>query len=399
MKDIKKIIYVTDPNDPRTGFISPCSAFGFYSKVHDQKKWWPTVEHYVQAKKFEGTEFEETIREAKTIHALRLLLKPKKRYLIDEDTDEVKTEVVYGSGSVHNSGFTAHYIRADWTSAMQRKFVEQATRAKFRHNETLLQKLIDTGNSSLVDKTTSLKESVIIVTNIRNEYLEQQLNLKKKFFKSEVGLEEDFPYEKLTTRDLEFVDDMIDIVRKISQIEGTMGKIYPGMVEDALYTVCPGNIREKVPVNITSQTESLKWSTLHYHNPYLLSAFETIQSRLSEVDPSQKQKNTPSMILTLFLKWVNCDVSKPVKDKIFELVSKARFSSKKIMFRPVKREYRGVGPSPSRNRPRKTSKKSNPVATSATTKKRILEPRITETRRFSIEVPEVSETQGIKIQK
>jgi predicted NAD-dependent protein-ADP-ribosyltransferase YbiA (DUF1768 family) len=56
-------ITVSNPSDPRTGYLSNSSHYGFFMN----NKWFPTVEHYIQAKKFSGTIYEDEIREAKTV--------------------------------------------------------------------------------------------------------------------------------------------------------------------------------------------------------------------------------------------------------------------------------------------------------------------------------------------
>ena len=86
-------------------------------------KYWPTVEHYVQAQKFTDTEFVETIRlcgEARTARKL--------------------------------GGSRKHPRRADWDSVRD-DVMRMAVRQKFRTHPDLSELLLATGDEELVESS------------------------------------------------------------------------------------------------------------------------------------------------------------------------------------------------------------------------------------------------------
>jgi hypothetical protein len=86
-------------------------------------EWWPTTEHYFQAKKFEGTEHEDAIREAKTAGVAARMGRSRKRPL-----------------------------RKDWESVKER-VMYAALEAKFTQHEELRELLLGTGDATLVEHT------------------------------------------------------------------------------------------------------------------------------------------------------------------------------------------------------------------------------------------------------
>jgi ribA/ribD-fused uncharacterized protein len=88
-------------------------------------KSWPTVEHYFQAQKFPGTEYEETIREAKSPMIAKRLGRSRKQPL-----------------------------REDWESVKD-AVMREAVLAKFEQHKDLRAILLGTGDAVLVEHTSN----------------------------------------------------------------------------------------------------------------------------------------------------------------------------------------------------------------------------------------------------
>lgn len=113
-------------------FYSSTGKYGCFSNfsnhpIHLDGKIWPTTEHYFQAKKFEGTEFEEQIRKATTpSEAARI---GRKRSLP---------------------------LRPDWDNVKENVMLD-ALLAKFCQHSDIEKTLLDTGNAKLVEHTVNDK--------------------------------------------------------------------------------------------------------------------------------------------------------------------------------------------------------------------------------------------------
>ena len=86
-------------------------------------KRWPTSEHYFQAQKFAGTEYEETVRMAKSPMIAARLGRSR-----------------------------AHPLRADWEDVKE-DIMREALRAKFTQNPALPSLLLDTEDAVLIEHT------------------------------------------------------------------------------------------------------------------------------------------------------------------------------------------------------------------------------------------------------
>ncbi len=84
-------------------------------------KYWPTVEHYFQAQKFAGTDYEETIRSSRT-------------------PGDAK-------GNGRNKSIP---LRPDWESVKD-QIMYQAVLRKFQTHEDIRDRLIQTGDEELVE--------------------------------------------------------------------------------------------------------------------------------------------------------------------------------------------------------------------------------------------------------
>jgi N-glycosidase YbiA len=104
----------------RSEAYSEFSNFAAYGISLDGS-WWPTVEHYYQAQKFDDPDYRKTIRRAKRA----------------KDAKDL--------------GLTRHLpVRADW-ELVKDGIMLKAVRAKFRAHEAIAQLLLSTGDRPLVE--------------------------------------------------------------------------------------------------------------------------------------------------------------------------------------------------------------------------------------------------------
>lgn len=119
---------MTDIATPTIHFYLSNDEHGYFSNfsrhpVYLKGKRWPTSEHYFQAQKFCGTEHEEQVRLAdKPMHAARM---GRER---------------------------SRPLRKDWDTVKD-SIMKEAVMAKFTQHAELKQRLLNTGNALLVERT------------------------------------------------------------------------------------------------------------------------------------------------------------------------------------------------------------------------------------------------------
>ena len=101
------------------GYLANYSNHGFEL----DGKYWPTVEHYYQAQKFDDEELKEKIRQAET---------PKIASTIGRDRN--------------------NKVRENWED-VKRDIMLVGVLAKFRSHPDILKKLLDTGEQEIVENT------------------------------------------------------------------------------------------------------------------------------------------------------------------------------------------------------------------------------------------------------
>jgi len=106
---------------------APYGVFSNFLKYHPiflKGKFWPSSEHYYQAQKYAGTEYEE---------AVRLVGTPREAADLGRDTTKP--------------------LRPDWEQ-VKNDIMREAVRAKFSQYKTLQKVLLDTGDAELIEHTT-----------------------------------------------------------------------------------------------------------------------------------------------------------------------------------------------------------------------------------------------------
>jgi ribA/ribD-fused uncharacterized protein len=102
------------------GYLSNFAPY----KITLKGKIWPTTEHYFQSQKFSGTEYEETIRQSKS-PAMAARLGRSRSVPLRTDWEEIKESIML-----------------------------ESLYAKFTQHVNLRQKLLETGETTLVEHTT-----------------------------------------------------------------------------------------------------------------------------------------------------------------------------------------------------------------------------------------------------
>lgn len=259
--DFDEDLEFSSPKNPSTGFLTNQSNYGF---VIDDKRW-PTVEHYVQAKKFEGTQFEEQIRNAKSIHQVRNLTKERYRAIEDPYTGNLVKEKVYGKD---------YKIREDWENIYP-SYLEEALTEKFAQNKSLQKKLVQTGDVRLIDKNNHLTGPIL--EKLREKYLSsKQDTIKTKpviFEPNDIELQlTDIEIDIL----VKFIRTLIEISKKVMESEG-YNELYLGMVEDAIYTFFGS--RKNPALEFFKESQKIRWTYIQNHMPH----FKTLINATNEI--------------------------------------------------------------------------------------------------------------------
>ena len=246
---MEETIKFSGSRSPVTGFLSNESNYGFTLG----KKKWPTVEHYIQAKKFVGTQHEETIRKARTVHQARTLAR-ERRHLKEEGGKVVKKKV-YGKGK-------EFHIREDWDSAKP-KLLRKAMKAKFQQNKNLQIRLLETGESSLED--TSDPEVGPILEEIRSD-LSTTATTPIKTTPPKKNLYKDIKKGDLSKYEETLIKAIINLALKVSILEGWDGELYPGMVEDAIYSMVKS--RKHPFLDVFNEGQEMTWNKVYTGMPH-----------------------------------------------------------------------------------------------------------------------------------
>ncbi len=317
--DVQKIITFSNPKDYRTGFLSNASNYGF---ILDDKRW-PTVEHFIHAKKFDGTQYEEEIRVAPTVHQVKRMATERRIIFFDKATDKILRRKIYGSPS-HQE---VYYIREDW-GAVESIFLEQALRAKFMQNRRLQQRLLDTHDATLIDESNSLTGKIL--EHVRT-------NFKKKISKS---LVESIPLETikdlcsatLTAKDKKLIRGLIGLALRISKLEG-WDKIHQEMIEDALSNLVPAQI-----INYIKSTTGVSWTVIYRDLPNYEQMINEIYKIFKRHDPSQENQISSTVFIAAIVRWVKIKATSSQKEELYNKLKNVKTLN--IVFPKQKRWYR-----------------------------------------------------------
>lgn len=282
------VIIIPSSSDKLFGFLSNDSKHGFTEKVEDGSYvFWQTVTHYIEAKKFEGTQYENEIRIAPTVMQVKRMTR-RRDISTHEDLDEIK-EKTYGNSK--NKGFQ---IKQSWEADLE-KLLRIAIHAKFSQNSFLIERL--TASSPKIIKGESDKIGSITAYII--------MELRQKYVKS-------FPKTNSIAKPT-LADNRLCIIRevcmKISKHIAGMerwDRILPEMVEDAIFNICKN---KKLFARIQSSQQEID-------KEYFLDT----RKLFVQIDPFQSEIDAPTGKVVKFMTW--CCMSERKTQLIYGKISR-----------------------------------------------------------------------------
>jgi len=289
--NMEKEIIVTNATNRKYGFMSNSSRYEFELGG----KRWPTVEHYVLAKKFEGTRFEDVIRKSPTVYQARILARGKVSISNGERVDR----------SYGNEG--EYRIKSDW-KYNRTKLMKRAIDAKFSQNPRLMERLIKTWGYNILVNGEPETGNLLVEVRDSHSKLASQKNGKLKSVKRQ----KDFPKDVMTIVDKKIIKAVIDLGVEISKYTGWDGRINDIVLTDALDNLIESKTIVK---NITHMADDLEILFGEAKLPKQKLIVEEIQKILSRVDPLQNHYVGDSYLLSSMLKYYKFELNPSQKSK------------------------------------------------------------------------------------
>lgn len=223
---------------------------------------WPTVLHYVYAKRFSGTEYEEEIRNTTTIQQLKRKMKRKRRIFV-ESHHKVTLDEYFGKGEIQ------YYDASEYNT---KKYMKEAVYEKFRQNPRIRQKLLATRDYILVCDTDKILGGILM--EVRESF-----RPKKKELLSIPTTIQDIPKKSLDSNEKNFIKLIIRQTLKVAKMEG-WDKIYKAMIGDVLISA---NL-QKTKLEFIDRICSLEWNYIYNNMPNYEALINDIQDFLLEKD-------------------------------------------------------------------------------------------------------------------
>lgn len=306
------------PDDPVTGFMSNSSSYGFEL----DGVLWPSVEHFILAKRFTGTPLEESIRHADSVWKARCLSRSKMKI-------EVEGEWVY------RRRIYADRVNAEWEANIQ-TYLERALTAKFSSSR-LLTKLLATGEAHLVDKSDTVM-APFTGTLLERIRARARLSRSPTICGTLEFPEDDIPFSSFSPEMRELFEKILRVLIRI-RIEEGQKSIYPDMIRDAIYNITPSITRDEK----TLQTELISmvmatpsWSIIFVTTPNFRILVDKIKLEYS-------LNSEIAHLLLRFFRWlIFTSDDSPIKQVAMERLN--RVADLEITLPPETRPYRGKAP-------------------------------------------------------
>jgi predicted NAD-dependent protein-ADP-ribosyltransferase YbiA (DUF1768 family) len=317
---------IPHPTDKKGGYLSAASAS--YPFTLDGKLW-PSVEHYMLAKRFEGSTLEEAIRTAKTVYIARHLANPR-HTLIEHDEGQGQGQKMLSKGTlkrvIRYGQDRSVDIRSDW--ALQDGLaLYRSTTAKFEQHPKIKKRLLATEGIDVVCILYNHDYGKIL-GQIRYEFLNP-----KKMISPSLTMPrgfEDIPGDKnLSDRELIILKRVFRYMKKIG------AALDVDVAEDALYNVLastPPDQRLEILKASRAWVDNLTWTDVVAKMP----KFEGVTRQISNLVPaSSPNKIKVSLTIAAIFKW-----SRTVYPaRIFR-----KEKGEKIYLPPIRRSYRAQPP-------------------------------------------------------
>jgi predicted NAD-dependent protein-ADP-ribosyltransferase YbiA (DUF1768 family) len=152
-------IVIPKPTDKKYGYLSNDSKHGFMEDSYGENVYWPSVTHYIEAKKFEGTQWENEIRKARTVLQAKRMARERvvniKSYTnsVYNTGDKLSLCNDYGSLEITKKkvyGYSSRFarenapdIKSGWNKLVT-GYLKTAIRLKFTQNRNLIPLLLST---------------------------------------------------------------------------------------------------------------------------------------------------------------------------------------------------------------------------------------------------------------
>ena len=310
-----KEINVSKPDDSKYGYLSN----SYLSSIVIDGLTYPSVENYVQSQRVSDEELKDKIRTA-PLSRIKSLLK---------------------------NGSPKEVSERDLEKAMKEKF----------KSPRLLAKLIDTGDTTIVDKDPRVGK---ILNKIRGKSRETTMQSK-----SGKRRKIDLPTASLSKDDERIVDALLYLSKKVSEAEGSLRNIYTEMVEDAIYSLPSSRkLGKKIATFVTSTYETIypkikskpipdernvkfpyfqvkhsrSGPIIPMSTPNLTAVAKKIQKKFSAYHWELEYQMPQSEYIALALLWYHTVASPEEKE---DVLSRAEnYKSIDVSMLPVKRWYR-----------------------------------------------------------
>ncbi|RLI48151.1 hypothetical protein DRO61_06855, partial [Candidatus Bathyarchaeota archaeon] len=319
---MSRIVFSTIDDTVKVRFLSNSSNYPFVL----EDKTWPTVDHYVYAKKFEGTQLENIIRESPTVFQAKKLA-TRCKYVFDIDPITGKKTKVKGYGQQYQ-----YRIRNDW-DFVEEEILRAGITAKFAGRSSLKKKLTETKTSTLIDSANPLTGPIL-------ESIRKDIQIR------------DLPYTEIDGKNKKMLSALIYLTIKISRLEG-WDNVYKEMVGDAIYAFTG----EETGQRILSIHQDYSQKREEKSMPKYKKVLNDIQKRIP-TDVSFQAGSAE--ILTSFFAWKENFASSSDKYTLDKNLESVR--TIKISLHPGRRWYRDqVPPKIEKKKKRKKKEKKKVV--------------------------------------
>ena len=345
MSQGEPIIYIpTQAGDqPSLWYLSLASPHPF--TIEDQS--WPTVEHYILAKMFEGTILEDEIREAKTVTIARMMARPRSHTY--SKGGQTFRKVVYGANG-------QYCPRDDWNK-VGLAYVKRALEAKFAQNSKIRSKLSGLQGFRLIDKINP--EVGPIIEGIRDSLTCDKRSILPSFSNPKADVRPDTNQPKapsaavVTIEEDHLIKSIIKVTFWIRDLEG-VEKVYAEMFEDSLYNFLivgeksiDVSMANKVPLMIKTWIKEIvnSWSAVLDRMPKFEMLVRDVEKRVSEAKMGMEARENVqvSIFIAATIRWLRMDALANEKDVL--LNRSKTLKSHQIILPPVPRSYRKGAPS------------------------------------------------------
>lgn len=341
---------ITDKKNDQFRALSNNSLYGF--TLDDF--YWPSVTHYIEAKKFEGTNYEEIIRKSKT--SLLVQKKTRGRNIIVVKNEDVNgIEILnYEKERFYGTRKDGYKIKEDWD---QVKFalLKQAIKLKFEQHKILQKLLLLTSNGKLDCSTFNNDKNICAISSkilmkMRDNLLLSEMNsltsisAKIQFetppLNDKISSQKDLYFQFLTYQPcLDIVFVLIHLSKYISKIE-KWDRVHPEMIEDAIYNIYNKKGKCYLPKGKISEESQ----------PNLTQFTKNIRNQFIKCDRYQENDTKASEKIAKYVLW--CTLRKnrlffihsKIKKFLSQMSDVPNFKNMEIVIPKVKREYRRQQP-------------------------------------------------------